>query len=342
MNRKGLRVRISAQNFGEILHECGHVLGPGSRKPAESRFSHWGELINGRIEMLELRPGMRIINSDYCLNREVEISSGVDQPTFSSLLTMEGGSIFRRKDDNGRTIEGCTGAGSHTVGTFLKRKYKLTLAGLGRHRSVRLDISTQLISNWFNNNETTIFGLDNSKMRWAKSGIQASYTKLSPILQSLARQIIHCPLQGSIRRIFLEGKAMEILAHELGDIYGAPPRVDVNSNPSDIERLQKARYILETEFVDPPGIFELARRVGLNDYKLKRGFRECFGTTIFGYVRDLKMQQAHYLLTSNGMSVSEVLMEVGYASPGNFAAAFKKRYGMLPSECRMGKTKYKN
>ena len=105
----------------------------------------------------------------------------------------------------------------------------------------------------------------------------------------------------------------------------------------DFERLQEARGILEVEFVDPPGLFELARRVGLNDFKLKRGFKEAFGTTVFGYVRRLRMDKAKSLLENGDLNVTEAALEAGYSLLGHFAASFKKRFGILPSQISTGK-----
>lgn len=139
------------------------------------------------------------------------------------------------------------------------------------------------------------------------------------------------------RRPFLEGKVLEILAHQLEAISDTAQGTQTLSDPGELERLQKARSILEYEFVNPPSLFGLARRVGLNDFKLKRGFRETFGTTVFGYVRRLRMDKARSLLEIGDLNVTEVALEAGYSSLGHFAAAFKKRFGTLPSEYRAGR-----
>jgi len=79
-------------------------------------------------------------------------------------------------------------------------------------------------------------------------------------------------------------------------------------------------------------LLELARLAGLNDYKLKLGFKELFGTTVFGYVRALRMDEARKILEQGEGNVSEAALMVGYHNISHFAALFRKTYGYNPSE----------
>jgi AraC-like DNA-binding protein len=75
----------------------------------------------------------------------------------------------------------------------------------------------------------------------------------------------------------------------------------------------------------------LARIVGINDCKLKAGFRHVFGTTVFGYLHDCRMERSRQLLEAGEMTVTEAAQAVGFVSRGHFAAAFKRRFGVNPS-----------
>jgi AraC-like DNA-binding protein len=77
--------------------------------------------------------------------------------------------------------------------------------------------------------------------------------------------------------------------------------------------------------------------VGLNDFKLKRGFRQVFDTTVFGYVRALRMEKARALLELGRLNVTQVASATGYSCFGHFSAAFKKRFGILPSDFKKTK-----
>jgi AraC-like DNA-binding protein len=105
-------------------------------------------------------------------------------------------------------------------------------------------------------------------------------------------------------------------------------------SPSDLDRLYQAKEILLQDLENPPSLLELAQQVGLNDYKLKAGFRQVFGTTVFGYLHQQRMQRAYDLLTSSDLNVTEVANQVGYTSLSAFSSAFKKFFKVSPSSCR--------
>ena len=147
-------------------------------------------------------------------------------------------------------------------------------------------------------------------------------------------QLLHCPLGGSLLRLYIEAKLMEIFAlrvHEFLQFQDAPVP-SVRLSQFDRRHLEEAREILEREAFDPPCICELAGRVGLNSTKLKQGFRRQYGTTIFTYVRQLRMEKALELLSDGALGVGGVALAVGYSSFSSFSKAFFRYYGFLPKE----------
>lgn len=145
------------------------------------------------------------------------------------------------------------------------------------------------------------------------------------------RQILECPYCDTSRRVFLEAKAMELLAIQLSQPLEETRSETRPLRLDDIERIHEARRILSGRLEDPPSLMELSRMVGLNDFKLKAGFKQVFGTTAFGYLHERRIEEARRLIEAGEMSVGEVALAVGYASPSRFAAAFKRRYGIRPS-----------
>lgn len=76
---------------------------------------------------------------------------------------------------------------------------------------------------------------------------------------------------------------------------------------------------------------ELAREIGINDHKLKVGFRQVFKTTVFGYLHDQRIERSRQLLESGEMTVTGAASAVGFANRGHFAAAFRRKFGINPS-----------
>jgi AraC family transcriptional activator of pyochelin receptor len=149
----------------------------------------------------------------------------------------------------------------------------------------------------------------------------------------LLDEMVHCNARGAARQLHLEGKGLELLAtwvDQLETERDAVARVSAR----DIERLEHARRILLSRSTTPPRLPELARLAGLNEAKLKAGFRAHFGETVYGYLRRHRLEEAHRLLLQGRYDVTEVALRVGYANPSKFAAAFKALFGVSPSRLR--------
>ncbi|PIG93369.1 AraC family transcriptional regulator [Gloeocapsopsis sp. IPPAS B-1203] len=170
---------------------------------------------------------------------------------------------------------------------------------------------------------------------------QQSYFQVNtttPTMQVVLHQIFNCPYQGLTRAIYLESKVLELVALRLEQAIADNTKSDCKRlNPDDIERIYHAKDILLNHADNPPSLVNLARQVGLNDYKLKLGFRQLFGTTAFGYLHSYRMEQARSLLECNQLSVKEIGQKVGYTNSRRFAIAFKQRFGVSPQAYRTGK-----
>lgn len=133
--------------------------------------------------------------------------------------------------------------------------------------------------------------------------------------------------------MYLEGKTLELLSLQLAQwlesekqcVQTCPPQSD------EIERLHYARELLLQDLSNPLTLVELARQAGLNDFKLKRGFRQLFGTTVFGCLQTHRMELAKQLLAEGNLSIAAIAHQVGYASQSRFCDAFKRQFDMIPS-----------
>ena len=83
---------------------------------------------------------------------------------------------------------------------------------------------------------------------------------------------------------------------------------------------------------NPPILKELSEITGLSEYKLKEGFKQVYGTTVYGFVLDKKLEFAREKLENGELQVKEIAFEIGYENPSHFIAAFKKKYGITPKQ----------
>jgi AraC-like DNA-binding protein len=154
-----------------------------------------------------------------------------------------------------------------------------------------------------------------------------------PALSRLLDEILYVKGRGASRQLFLEAKGLELLA-VLIDELALASEATAPLTSWDIERLERGRRLLLERMTSPPSLPELARSVGLNEFKLKAGFRTLFGISVFGYLRTQRMDHARRLLAQRDLSVTEIAARVGYANPSKFAAAFRRHFGFPPSALR--------
>ena len=208
----------------------------------------------------------------------------------------------------------------------------------GQHeQSVTLLCNAEFLGNRFSDIEEEL----PSYIRDFLAGqIEDSRQVTMPLRADMARAaaaLLACELSGSLRNLFAEAKAHELLALSMQaviDMGSASERKESGLTPSEVEKVNRARKQLEDEFLDPPKIADLAREVGLNEAKLMRAFKQIFGATIFEFAQQLRMELAKKLIETSELSVTEIALEVGYEYSSNFTTAFKRHFGITPKAAR--------
>lgn len=160
--------------------------------------------------------------------------------------------------------------------------------------------------------------------------------KISPSMAIVLTQFIHYNLNSSIKNLYFKGKAYELLSlyfnrSEDADIEQCPFLID----EANVIKIRKAKDIVIARMTEPPTLQELSEEIGLNLKKLKEGFKQIYGDSVFSFLFDYKMEMARKLLESKEYNVNEVGLKVGYSSSSHFIAAFKKKYRTTPKKYLM-------
>lgn len=155
---------------------------------------------------------------------------------------------------------------------------------------------------------------------------------MGPALFRLFDEVAGCDARGSSRPLRLEALGLELLAALIDRIEESADAASPHLTAHDRDRLERARRILLARLDDPPSLHALARAAGINEFKLKAGFRALFGSPVYAYLRDQRMEEARRLLLARRHTVTEVAARVGYANPSKFAAAFRRRFGVSPTD----------
>ena len=179
-------------------------------------------------------------------------------------------------------------------------------------------------------------------MRFSERVLSGQPASLSPAnlrleapMQNMIKNILHCRYKDGLKKMYLLSKSIEFLViqAEMCNDSSAPLNAYVRSK-SDRESLMHAREYIMSSMDSPPSLSELARIVGINEYKLKRGFKEMFGNTVFGYLADLRLEIAKNELLESRELVSDIASKLGYSSVQHFSNAFKKKFGVSPNKLK--------
>lgn len=162
---------------------------------------------------------------------------------------------------------------------------------------------------------------------------------ISPSMAIVLNQIFHYNLNASIKNLYYKGKGYELLSlyfnrNEDPNADHCPFLID----EENVLKIKKAKEIVIANMAEPPGLQELADLVGLNLKKLKMGFKQIYGDSVYSFLFDYKMEYARKLLDSGTYNVNEVGVQIGYSTASHFIAAFRKKFGTTPKKYLMSLT----
>lgn len=163
--------------------------------------------------------------------------------------------------------------------------------------------------------------------------ITPKYVPFTPEIQWIIHEIKNCSYDGAMKKMYLEAKIKELLIMQL-DTLIEKPQNKIEVGEDEYKKLLKAKAILEETFTKAPSLAELSRLISLNEFKLKKGFKACFETTVKEYVTKLRMEYAKKLFKNKTSNVGEVAYKCGYKDVSHFSASFKFFYGFTPIRFR--------
>ena len=198
-------------------------------------------------------------------------------------------------------------------------------------KSIKIPIPyfSQLLADYFDGQEITVYE------KKLLNGI--AKVSVTPIMeQILSETSKFSQYRGGLGYLYLDGKLLELLSIYLGEVLELDILMGKNISMSRTERtaIMEAKRIIDSQLAFAPSCEELSQQVHLSLTKLTRGFSSFYGMPIHQYVIEQRLTQAAQLLLDGDWNVGEVAAIVGYGKPSNFAAAFKKKYGVAPKHYR--------
>ena len=315
--------------------EAKQVEAPRERGIAGKYETAWvlpGQSGEGFIRRFEIVPGFVLFLSDYRVVNPLTIEIDYPHPGLGFGFCLSG-SVCGRATGMRNDV--------HTVGglsniIYYRDQTGVTTDAPDTHRqSVTILLEPEVLHSMFLED----MGRTAAAFRRLADGtVETAFSQsagLTPEMHVALNQLYNVPLHGAARKVYLESKALELIALRMHCLLdGRADAADrYRFSAADMGRVHDAAETLSSNMLAPPTLAELSKAVGLSHVKLNRGFRKAFGTTVFGYLRQVRLQRAKRYLETRRMNVTEASFAVGYNSLSSFTKAFQGQYGITPHSC---------
>lgn len=326
-----MKNRLRHRDFQELVIENYYPEEYGNLETVSER-NHPGPFFFGKGNYREMfYKGVHIGFGDFSLKKPMQLEIECDYQTVEMKFELSGNSLTTEGEKN----QMCEFfSNQHNI--FFVNGFDGTLA-LQNNQDMKvfeINLSPEFfLKNLPNHDEKFIVFRKNIEK--GQTSLLSPYNyKITPAMHFIIREIISCQKEGLFKRLFLEAKVCELLLLQLEQMSESNPLDNQSLKRTDIEKILHVKERIENSLSTYRSLKDLAKEVGTNEFTLKKGFKEVFGTTVFGYWNQLKMNEAKTLLLDGDMSVTDVAKQLGYKNPQHFSTAFKRSYGVVPSKLK--------
>lgn len=165
---------------------------------------------------------------------------------------------------------------------------------------------------------------------YLRPGINSSLLPRSWKIIEIAEAALNQPYAGALRTLYREAQALRFLVETVSLLKDERQIID-RIGQRYYSRVRHAREMLDRSLSAPPKLLDIAREIGVNVTTLQANFKAAFGTTIFGYVRNQRLEIGRALILEHGMGVAEAGYKVGFSNAAAFTAAYRRHFGRPPS-----------
>lgn len=164
-------------------------------------------------------------------------------------------------------------------------------------------------------------------LAWTGSNLSTS-----PVMGCLIHDMMHSPFTGKMHEMYLTCKMTQLF---LLQVKGFDfPKPACRLLPCDEERIRFVKAYIDTHVGKELELMQLSRLAGINQTKMKGGFKQLFGSPVHAYIIEQRMNMAYHLLSAGHDSISAIAEKIGYSDVSHFSNAFKQRFGFSPSVLR--------
>jgi AraC-like DNA-binding protein len=313
------------------LHSNGHDTIQVIHNNSESGLKEQGFRFNDHISTGTFNEifidGAHIFYNNLLSNKTRVVNAEINNPVMQMYFLLEGNNCITNKSNK---ILRSISQNQHNL--FFRQSFKgeYHLEGK-RFQNFGIQLSEKFFNRLIDINSKSLENIFEGIQK-RKEFIQLANRNLhiTPEIKAILMDVKNNKRTGFMKRLFLESKIIELFMLQVEQAESANNGRMHKFRKEEIDRLYDAKLFIEQNMLQEFTLLDLSRRIGLNDFKLKKGFKKLFGTTVFSYLNELKMDYAKRLILDEKKPIYEVSMILGYSEPHHFSVAFKRRFGYSP------------
>ena len=292
---------------------------------------------SGLRQSFSLRSGLDVIVADFKPTETTEKRFQSTSPVLRFYFHIAGNGYWELRSPNGKAVKNRIAHCDRFSTVFFYRELEGKMHLPAGHRQFHLSIyiAPALLNSYLGDRLESFPEVLRAISEGSDNRGFVHNGPLAQVMNAAVTQFLDCSYTGAMKRLYMESKAIELIAHKLAQIVSpnTPTKTPLKLRSVDIDRIRHADEILRRDLECPPTLLDLAHTVGTNHCTLNKGFRQVFGDSVFGRLRQIRLMEAKRLLEDEGMNVTEAALTVGYNSIPSFSRAFSEFFGQNPTMC---------
>ena len=280
---------------------------------------------NGYIRGLLLNPSLSIMIRNYELHHDL-LSRRLANPNSNERIIMSFNNVFKNKQDvaGPLSIKELPSVQMSRGNIDIERVYP----GKTKFRSILIAIDTIYLKTLLDPAE------DNAILKNITTSSQPTLFEelISPQIEKVAAEIIEGAVPASLHSFYCRIKSEEMICLLFAELYKRENTPVHSLNENDVRKIYQIRDRILSQLDTPPVLSELATAAGMSESKLKRLFKQIFGSSFFNYYQSFRMKEAARLLKENKLTVSQVGYQLGFSNLSHFSRIFEAHIGMKPKK----------
>ncbi|RAW02354.1 helix-turn-helix transcriptional regulator [Pseudochryseolinea flava] len=264
---------------------------------------------------------------------EMAIPFSRQQPSLQMIFSINGQSSFNRSSS-----PFILSPKSHSLSFFNRFECKNLLQKGTRQQDITFGLSKSFYANFVANYLGVYDRLSSLIMQEQEFNTINEHIAIDAAIEGILNNILSCPFQGEMKSVFMREHIRALLALQFfhfNQVVGDRSiSFDTRITKRDHDTLHDIKDYIDQNFLVPSSIEMLSKRFGINEFKLKHGFKVLFDTSPMRYLQYRRLTFSRSLLSDTDKTIKEIAHEVGYAHPANFTIAFTKTFGNGPLSFR--------